>query len=306
MTQAPAWRVAPTIRHELVVMSFGAGQDSVDIFHRWRYSREFREHYACRRIVFVFADTGDEHVETYEHLGKIKTIAQREGIEFVHLTPDMGFHSPGWPSLRGFYRRTNTCGSKAFPKVCTDQLKLQPIYRWLEAFVGREYGVDVGRKKGLRQFAERHGKIGVMVGISRGEEKRVAHPEKYKPWQRASLQMLYPLIDFDADRQSCQDSIRGFGERVPVPSNCILCPWQGEIELLWMERFLPADLADWIQIEANKLAANTHMGDRNLGVWGRSTLPQALERAHAKHGRMTDAELQAYRMSHGHCVMSQY
>ena len=101
--------------------------------------------------------------------------------------------------------------------------------------------------------------------------------------------------------------MRSVGEPVPPPSNCILCPFMGEVELLWLHRFMPDHLEDWVRIEKNKMDKWAHLGpDKNLGVWGKKTLPEVLAQAIDKHGHMSDADLEEYKMSHGHCVSSKY
>ena len=292
---------------ELTVLSFGGGQDSTAILDLLVFDKGFRRRYAPGRLLVVMADTGDEHPATVAHTAYIKQFCEKHGVEFVLITPDMGFHSEKWTDLRGFYRRTNTVGSKAFPKTCTDKLKLVPIYRFLESWLGTHYGVQVGRKKGFREFVEAYGKIRVLIGIAKGEEKRMAAPGMdAQPWKRDCIETEYPLVDRGMDRQACQDYIRSVGEPVPFPSNCILCPFMNEIEMLWLYRFMHADYLDWVEIERNKLEANRHMGEKNLGVWGKKTLPEKMAEVLTKHGHMSDEELNTYKMSHGHCVMSKY
>jgi hypothetical protein len=82
-----------------------------------------------------------------------------------------------------------------------------------------------------------------------------------------------------------------------------------DIELLWLSRFYPADYAEWVTIEANKLARFKAEGlpdDKNYGVWAKKTLPEVLAKAQVKYAHMTDAQLHEYKMSHGHCVRSKY
>jgi hypothetical protein len=81
-----------------------------------------------------------------------------------------------------------------------------------------------------------------------------------------------------------------------------------DVELLWLSRRFPRDYEDWVRIEANKVEAYKDRVDPrlNFGVWGRKLLPQVLEEAKAKHGHMTDEQLDEYKMSHGHCVKSRY
>lgn len=291
----------------LTVLSFGGGQDSTALLYKYVYDADFRARYAPGRFLVVMSDTNDEHPETKAHVKEVVNFCAQHGVEFVWLTADKGYHSGKWQGLREFYRRTNTCGSKAFPKTCTDNLKLVPIYKFLESWVARTFSLTkCGRKSGFYEFVRAHGKINVLLGIAKGEEGRVADDSKGKKWMRECLRRVYPLIDIGLDRQGCQDYIRNVGHTVPPPSNCMLCPFMSEIELLWLFRFYPADYQEWVVIEQNKFQANAHMGERNLGVWGRKTLPQKLADAEARYGQMTNAELQEYKMSHGHCVKSKY
>lgn len=306
---------------ELSVLCYGAGQDSSCLLYLYALSAEFRAKYAPNRFLVVLAETGDEHPATYEHIAFTKVFCLQHGIEFVHITPDMGFHGTNWGSLREFYNTKGTCGSKAFPKTCTSRLKLDPIYKFIENWLGQNYGVNVGKKKGYVEFARKFGRINMLVGIAKGEERRMANPvEETNLWKRHSIEMSYPLVDLGLDRAGCQKYIKSVDLPLCPPSNCKICPFLSEIELLWLFRFLPEDYADFVRIEAVKLAKNRHMEavevtdkkgkvtiqNKNFGVWGRKTLPQKMEEVIAKYGHMTDDQLHDYKMSHGHCVASKY
>ena len=138
---------------KLTVLSFGAGQDSSALLEMYLDDKVFRDRYAPNDFLVLMSDTGDEFDATYKHVRSVQTRCAEAGVEFVFLTSDMGYHSPNWKSLRHFYRTHDAIGSKAYPKTCTDQLKLQPIYRFLEHWVSKRYGVSHGRKRGLREFA---------------------------------------------------------------------------------------------------------------------------------------------------------
>jgi len=298
---------------KLTILSFGGGQDSTALLYKYIYDADFRAKYAPEDFLVIMSDTGDEHGSTYKHVHFTEQLCKEHSIRLVFITEDMGYHG-SWGNLRSFMRRTNTIFSKAFPKTCTDKLKLRPIYNYLEDHIKRTYyyGPDIpsSPKMAYKEFAATHGKIDVMIGIAKGEEKRLPDPakaDKLPKWQQASINKVYPLIDLGLDRQGCQDYIRSVGHAVPSPSNCVLCPWLNETELVYLYKFHRTDYEEWVQLEQNKLDANAHMGDKNLGVWGsRKTLPQKLEEALEKHGHMTDEALQEYKMSHGHCVASKY
>ena len=291
----------------LTVLSFGAGQDSTALLYKYLHDDGFRDQYAPDEFIVIMSNTGDEHPRTYQHIEKIKELCRANSLPFYLINPDMGYHSESWQTLRGFYDLKKCVGSKAFPKTCTDKLKIQPIYKFLEFWISTRFGTSCGRKKGLYEFTEKHGKIRMMIGIAAGEEGRMADPDKEPmKWKRENIKMVYPLVDLGMDRQACQDYIRSLGLDVPPPSNCMLCPFMSEQELLWLYRFYPEDYADWVRIEQNKIDANVHKGEKNLGVWGKKLLPQVLESAQEKYGHMTNAELEEYKMSHGHCVSSKY
>ena len=289
----------------LTVLSFGAGQDSTAILYLLTYNKDFRVRYAPGKLIVAFSDTMDEHPQTYAHIEKVKVFCAEQKIPFFHLDPSMGMH--GWDGLREQYRKNSTVGSKCFSKSCTDALKITPIYKFLERHVGHEHNIPIGNKKGLVQFAKKYGRIHVLIGIARGEEKRMADPSKEDKWRREPITTVYPLIDISMDRGDCQRYITAVGKEVPLPSNCILCPYLSPIELLWLYKFMRESYEDWCQIERNKLIRFAHKGEKNYGVFGKNkTLPIVLEAAQKKYGHLTDDQLWEYKMSHGHCVASRY
>lgn len=293
----------------LTVLSFGGGQDSTAILYRLLVDEDFRRQYAPGDLVAVMSDTGDEHPPTYEHVRFCQGLATAHGTELYFLEAGGEYHSDAWRALREVYHRTKTCGSKAFRKSCTDNLKIRPIYRWLQKYLVDRYDVrswgKARAKQPLYDFAEKNTKIDVLIGIAAGEEKRVAGDEGAPLWMQRTIRRVYPLIDLGWDRAACQKYCRELGLPIPMPSNCMLCPFMSEIELLWLERNYPKDFAEWVRIEAAKLKRFKHV-ERNLGVFGKRRLPQVLAEAKIKYGHMTDEEIDEYKMSHGHCVATRY
>lgn len=300
----------------LTVLSDGAGQDSWTILLKLALDADFRQRYAAGDLVVVHADTGNEHPDTYQHVERIAAFCKQHNIEYHNLTADKGFHRGNWVSLQSFYEAKNAIGSKAYPKTCTDNLKVQPIYRWLTQWIQERYFPGrtdlLDRKKSLYEYVEQHGKINVLIGIAADEaKKRCKAPKEGEEnpesvWMQKNIQKVYPLIEIGFNRQMCQTYIVSVGQPVPPPSNCILCPFKSDIEILWTYRTYPEQFAYWVKLEANKIAANLHKGDRNLGVCGKKLLPQVLAAAQVKYATMTYEQMDEYRMSHGHCVTSHY
>jgi len=308
---------------KLTVLSFGGGQDSTAILYKIIYDKQFQLLYAPEDLLVVMADTGNEHKETDYHVAEVMKLCSDHDIEFWFITGSMGYTSPVWSKgLVDFYESGNRIGSKAFPKTCTDKLKITPIYNFLENYIFTNYYPDVdvkGRKRAIKMFAKKFGKIDVLIGIAKGEETRASSDaESPSVWIRESVHKVYPLITLNMDRQACQDYIEEVGHVVPPPSNCILCPFMSYQELLYMFLAMPDWYYKWIKLESNKMVANAHDGDftktlnskgevvANMGVWGTKTLPEALLIAQEKYGHMTITELKEYKMSHGHCVKSKY
>lgn len=293
---------------ELTVLSFGGGQDSTAILLMLIHNQPFRLKYAPGKLIVIMADTHNEHNETYEHVKEIQKLCQMWQIEFFFLTD--GTHtSQSWSKgLINFYESKNAVGSKAFPKTCTDKLKIVPIYNFLDQWIHERYQTEkVGRKEAIKEFVSKNGKINVLLGIAAEEESRMSpNGSSSHKWFNTCINKQYPLVEeLNWNRQKCQTYIAEF-MNIPPPSNCILCPFMSLQELLYLYRFLPEWYYRWVQIEANKIQANLHMGDKNLGVWGKKLLPEVLIEAETKFGHMTNDELKEYKMSHGHCVKSKY
>jgi hypothetical protein len=295
--------------NDLTVLSFGGGQDSTALLYKYAFDASFRAKYAPGQFLVIMAATLDEHPATNAHIKATEQFCNEHNIEFVYITPDIGYHGGKWQGYRQFLRATNTCGSKAFRKTCTDNLKIKPIYRFLEQWIARTFCLTHNaRKQGFYEFVRKgHGKIKMLIGIAKGEESRCG--EAVEKWQRETVERVYPLIELGLDRQGCQDYIASVNKPVPPPSNCMLCPFMSEIELLWLFNNFPADYAVWDTLEQNKIDRFRGEGlpdDKNLGVWGKKLLPQKLAEAKVRYAHMTPAAINEYKMSHGHCVKSKY
>lgn len=288
----------------ITVLSFGNGQDSVALLYKYQFDPDFRKVYAPNRFVVVISETGKEHPGSYENLARTKVFCEENGIEFWHLTPDLGFHLPSWISLDHQYDLNHTVGSKSFPKTCTDNLKIRPIYKWLAWWIEKEYGFPALKKRGLIEFAQTYGKIKMLIGFAHNES-RGSNPATWPKWKQASVDQLYPLQDMRMDRKACQDYIRSLGFIVPPPSNCMTCPFLDEVELVYLYRFHPEVYFNWVRQEQAKIDRNQDKPN-NFGVWGKRLLPQVLEEALVKYGEWSDERLIEWKMSHGHCVMSRY
>lgn len=323
------------MRKPLTVLWFGAGQDSTALLYLYVYDAEWRRKYVGEsKFLVVFSDTGNEYDETYNHIEEVKVFCRLHHIEFYHLTPDLGYHPETWPTLVYQMERNHTVFGVGFPKSCTDNLKITPCYNFLEQYIENRYlfplkkrtiricGTDVSvpvklkRKQVFYHYLAEFGKLTSLIGFAKGEESRCAEsnqtelfPDFVKDdrpkWMRQCVQHRYPLVEMGMSRADCQAYIKSVLKPVPIPSNCKYCPFQNEVEIVYMERFHPEDWNEWVRLERAKLDKNASKA-RNLGVKGAKTLPEYLEAAKRKYGHWSDEQLREYRNSHGHCVKSKY
>ncbi len=323
-------------KKELTVLSFGGGQDSTALLYEAIYNPKFAAKYIKGDFLVIMANTGNEHRQTYEHVKKVMDLCLKHGIRFEFLQPDQWATESWSGGLLAKYERDKTIPMAGGVKSCTVSLKLQPIYNFLDSYVHQVYQTKKsGRKAALKEFAKTHGKINVIVGIAAKEETRISNPEDQPKWMQQSINLVYPLVDLGVDRAGAQAIIQKYGHPVPLPSNCMICPFMSMQELLWLYRFEPEMYAKMVRLEKDKLekterihefalqedwegaaaagasekliASLKEKGVRgNQGIFGNKTVPERLEKAQKKYGHWTDEELYEYKMSHGHCVKSKY
>ncbi len=277
------------------------------------FNATFRKLWAPRDLLVLMSDTGKEFPETYMHVASVRDFCDEQGIAFEFITKDLGFHNANWQSLEEYFERYDLIMSRVFNKSCTDNLKIQPLYRYLNVWLSYHFGIPKSggkhrTKRALVEFAEKHGPVRMMLGIAKGEEGRVA-PDEEAPhqWQRLAVQKAYPLLWLGWDRADCQSYIRKVGKVVPPPSNCMWCPFLSKAELLWLARKFPAEFERWCELEARKLQKFAHLGERNVCVLHKhKTLREVLADAERQYGDWTTEHLEEYRFSHGHCVRSRY
>ena len=285
------------------VLSFGGGQDSAAIL-----TRELLTSDKLGIDVVVFSDTGNEHEHTYATVERFSRLCANAGLPFVWITPDMGYHGT-WPSLTAQWEKNGNIGSKCFSKVCTDKLKIVPIYKWLNAYCAELLGEEVKDrgKKNIVSWVAKHGPIDMIIGIAKGEEKRLGG-EFPLAWQRQCIHRLYPLVDWGWRRSECQDFLDGFASVVGKvwPSNCMFCHFQSPEELLWLYRRHPVKWQEWVEHEARKIEKWKHKGKDNKGVYGAKLLPIKLVEALDEFGDLSLGELDKHKYSHGCAVANAY
>jgi hypothetical protein len=157
----------------------------------------------------VFADTGDEPAAVYEHLARLRLVADIDTVSGGHLAATIGstfVPIPLFDGRGGMGRRQ-----------CTYQFKLRPIRRFL-----RELGAT---------------SVDLAVCISTDELERAK--DSGVKWCRN----YWPLLDLRWSRTDC---LAYLADRWawPVPrSACVYCPLKSDREWLDLRENHPADWA---------------------------------------------------------------
>ena len=154
----------------------------------------------------IFADTGDEQLETYYHIKH-------------HLKPYCRQHNINWITVKhkDYDSLSDYCIDKQWtPNVgrlrhsrrCTDHFKITPVLKQLKAL-----------------GATKDNPINHHMGISIDESHRLnAYSYKDKPQYQHKV---YPLIDHKISRKDCHKIIQDSGMPTPVKSGCDFCPFAG-------------------------------------------------------------------------------
>jgi 3''-phosphoadenosine 5''-phosphosulfate sulfotransferase (PAPS reductase)/FAD synthetase and related enzymes len=195
----------------------------------------------------IFADTGWEPAEVYEHLDRIEPLLPfpvhrvnagdiRDSIATGRYEP-IPWHVPG-----GMGRRQ-----------CTKQYKIYPIRRKVRELLGG---------KTPRDGCE------MWIGISRDEAHRM------KPASVAYIHNRWPLIERDMTRQECRRKLASFGTTAPR-SACCGCPFLSDAD--WRLRRHQPEWAATVAL-SHRLAATGQYMHRSLKPLDQVDLSTAAER----------------------------
>jgi len=162
------------------VLSFGGGVDSTALL-----VLTFQGKIELNAV--VFADTGCELPETYNHVSFMEKLCKQNNLQFHRVSKGNLYED-------NFQR-------KIFPyrvsRSCTDKFKIRPMHK----FAKQNWGTD----------------IIWFLGFDYGERNRA---KKYpKEIYR------FPLIEMKINRRDCKKIIKDFGLKVPVKSGCFFCPF---------------------------------------------------------------------------------
>ena len=224
----------------LLAVAFGGGTNSTAMLCG------FRER-GIKPDLILFADTGGELPETYEHVMEMDVQCQiwwGIGIETVRKTYQGGFEGLEGECIRGRKLPALAYGRKA----CSMKYKIQPQTVALKSWLDAQDAKEVTR----------------AIGYDAGESHRATdiEGEDLKSGRRAYN--WFPLIEWNWRRSDCVEAIARHGLTQPGKSSCFFCPAMKRGEILRLKDEHPDLFKRALAIESN--ASTT----KNMGLTGRA------------------------------------
>jgi len=179
-----------------------------------------------RADLYVFADTGDEPQEVYDHVEWMSARMKEAGLNFMTVTRDgygsISEHVVGNASIgkRGIsmppmYVATTDGGTMPVRRGCTFDFKAKP----LDKAIKKHFNIP-RRKKGKPYDGP---VVEHWLGISLDEAQRMK--ESQVPWRK----FVYPLVDRFIKRVDCNRYLAKHGIKAPR-SACHYCPFHSNNE----------------------------------------------------------------------------
>lgn len=221
------------------VISFGGGRNSTALLLGWA-ERDLRPPTAI-----LFADTGSEFPETYDHVAFMNRWCQAH-LDVEVTTVHRGYHRHA--SLEHECHNLQTLPSKAFGySGCSVKWKRQPMDRWV-------------REQGWAQKTwERGAKICRIIGIHAGEQHRGKIPDDNR------FTYAFPLIDWRWSDEECAAACARWGIPLPRKSACWFCPSSTKSEVIALAKERPGLFERAVAIEEVALAAGKLTKVKGLG-----------------------------------------
>ncbi|TWU19858.1 phosphoadenosine phosphosulfate reductase domain-containing protein [Allorhodopirellula heiligendammensis] len=215
-----------SMEHTCSVVSFGGGVNSTAMLVGLEERGEPPDH-------ILFADTGGEKPETYDHLERMQSWLRSKGFPKITTVREGN-------GLEDDCIARDTLPGKAFGfGSCSERFKIRPQRRW-----AKQLG---------------HENVVWLVGIHFGERKRAERTLN----QRNDVS--FPLIDWRWDQEDCVEAIRCGGIPVPVKSACFFCPAMKKREVIQLSKDNPSLFARAVEMEDAALESGKITTVKGLG-----------------------------------------
>lgn len=196
----------------------------------------------------IFADTGNESVETYKQIDYLKDrlgeidvdlVTGRRSIWGIHQD---AFSGDRFASIPLFVKQNGSRGQ--LRRQCTREYKVDVVERIL-----RNYMVDLDLAtrfdRGGNDYIRRNDgvQVDLLLGITTDEILRMK--DNPIPW----IQNRFPLIDRGMSRSDCLLYLDQNGFPVPPKSSCLICPYRRIEEYVEMKESSPTEFQQVVKFD---------------------------------------------------------
>lgn len=214
----------------------------------------------------IFADTGGEKQETYDHLNNWAIpFAESIGIPVYIVRYTIKGEVVSLYDYAWKYRWL----PQPWQRMCTKKFKVIAITRFLKQY----------KNEGIREW--------LGISFDEGWRRRISPT----PW----IEHYYPLIEHGLTLNDCVNALREVGAPVPPKSSCYFCPFQRQAQWMELKRKEPELFQKAIDLEE-------HAREKNpiVTLNGRKPLKNYLEGDQLAWDEMLDSESGC---SSGHCFV---
>tara|TARA_R100000234_G_C4961653_1_gene162059 strand:- start:63 stop:875 length:813 start_codon:yes stop_codon:yes gene_type:complete len=218
-----------------IVLSFGGGTNSTAMLLEWVKRGN-------KLDAVIFADTGSEMPHTYDYIKKyiIKYCEEKEipyhRVAYTAGPRVKGVKTGDWVegqeiSIYDYYSYNNKIPAIQ-NRMCTDKFKRQPIHK-----VIKKYYPDAMQ----------------LIGIDAGEPQRAKFIPDPDTGKMISLypDKIYPLIDWNINRNKCVEIIKEHGWPSPEKSGCYFCPFQNKSSWISLYNTYPKLFDKSLEMDTN-------------------------------------------------------
>lgn len=218
-------------------VAYGMGVDSTAMLVE--LSRLYRDgDTSARPDLITFADTGDEKDATYAYQPVMDEFLRSVGfpaITVVKYEPKKTKNGH-YTTLFGNCMVNNTLPSLAFGyKKCSLKWKRAPQDAYRSAW---QPAIDCWES-------------GQKVILAIGYDSGPADMRRQSLKDDSQYVYLYPLREWDWDRERCKEEIAREGLPVPPKSSCVYCPSMTQDEIRWLVENEPHNAEKIVQMENN-------------------------------------------------------
>lgn len=177
--------------------------------------------------LILFADTGAERPETYQHIESFNVWLRQRGCVEIQIVRKMKDGQPY--TLEEDCIKNECLPSIAYGfKRCSDHFKIRPQHTFMRQW---QPAIDVWASGG---------KVVKYIGYDAGETRRKENADLKVDNQ---YEYKYPLIDWGWEREECINAIKSAGLPLPPKSACFFCPSSRPTEIVALSESHP-DLMD--------------------------------------------------------------